>query len=183
MLAGWLAARAAHLFGRDTRHRTLRRNILEHHGPRRDFGFITNRGCYRALLRPPISSTPFPIFGMAIADSPCRYRLSVTPCRSEQSSPTTAVSPIVMSVAWSSITPLPIVAAGMDVDGEQFAGARLEMEGQCLAALLPKMIGDAVGLQCQEALKEQEGLQHASGRRGRDRVWLAYPLLRLRPRA
>ena len=56
-------------------------------------------------------STPFPIFGCL---SPTSFPVppSVTPCRMDTLSPTTAVSPMTTPVPWSMSMPLPSRAAG-----------------------------------------------------------------------
>ena len=63
------------------------------------------------ILAPDPIITPEPILGWRSPRS-LPVPPSVTPCRREQLSPITAVSPMTIPVAWSSITPLPIRAAG-----------------------------------------------------------------------
>jgi hypothetical protein len=78
----------------------------------------------------------------------------------ETSSPTTAVSPMTMPVPWSMNTPEPRRAAGL-MSTWKTSHPALQVEGQGLAALAPQPVDDAVGLQGQEALEEQERLDIA----------------------
>ena len=120
---GLLATRRSDVVGRDAGDRAPRRHVVQHHAAGRHAHAIADLDIAEDLGAGTHHHAE-PILGWRSPRS-LPVPPSVTPCRNEQLSPITAVSPMTMPVAWSSMTPLADPRGGVDVDLENARGEAL----------------------------------------------------------
>ena len=147
--------------GPGCRRRWCGRDVAEHDAAGGDFGADADLDVAEDLRAAP-SSTPRRTFGWRSPRS-LPVPPSVTSCRIETLSSTTAVSPMTTLVPWSMMMPAADAGGGMDVDAERLGDAILEVGGQAVSLVAPQPVGDAIGLERVKAFVVQERLGVAAG--------------------
>ena len=147
--------------GRHARHGRLRRHVLQHDAARRRCAQQLPTLMLPSTLAPALIMTLAPILGWR---SPVSLPVppSVTPCSSEQLSPSVAVSPMTMPVPWSSMMPMPICGRRIDVDGKDARALALQVEREVAPALLQQLVGEAMRDEGVEALEVEQRLDVAA---------------------